>query len=73
MAASRCSIRARVSALNVRTVPPISAVSAITLNASPQWKRVTDTTALSIGSISRATMLCKAWTIWQPASNGSRH
>ena len=63
----------RVAGLNVRTVPPISAVSAITLKASPQRKRVTDTTALSIGSTSRATKCCKACTIWQPAINGSRH
>ena len=59
----RASIRSRISGFSVRTVPAISAVSAMTLVASPAWNLVTETTADSTGSTERETMVCSAWTM----------
>ena len=68
----RRSIIVWVVSRKVLTVPIISTWSGMTLKASPPATRVTETTALSMGSTSRATRLWKAWIISEAAMIGSR-
>ena len=56
---------------SVRTVPASCAVSATTLYASPAWNFVTETTAGSMGSTERDTIVCSAWAMAAPTTTGS--
>ncbi len=41
------------------------------LRAPPAWKRVTETTAASVGLTERDTIVCSAWTMPVPTMIGS--
>ncbi|MNT39356.1 hypothetical protein D3C72_1755960 [compost metagenome] len=73
ISAMRRSIRSCTDLEKVRTVPPISTKSGITLRASMSPPRMAQmlSTAFSMGGTLRGTMWCSAEITWLAATTGS--